>query len=147
MEISGQVLNAPLGICTLDPTDWNYNGDYFNDDDGYDQKTAKGWNYHQGPEWLWLAAEYLSAKLRVGHALRKTNPETYQSTLDEVKDRIHRFSRYIYKKSSWGSLPELTNRNGSLCLGSCPSQAWSVGCFMETLEILNQQLDQDNPGA
>lgn len=47
LKVAGRVLDAPLGICTLDPEDWNYNGDYFNDNDGYEQKTAKGWNYHQ----------------------------------------------------------------------------------------------------
>jgi glycogen debranching enzyme len=47
LEVAGQFLDAPLGIRTLDPEDWNYDGDYFNDNDGYDQKTAKGWNYHQ----------------------------------------------------------------------------------------------------
>ncbi|KAI6226176.1 Glycogen debrancher [Aphelenchoides fujianensis] len=140
LDIAGRVLDAPLGICTLDPEDYNYNGDYDNDNDGYEQKIAKGWNYHQGPEWLWVAGEYLSARLRVGFALRHDNPEAWKQAVDEVKERIHRFSKHIVQESPWSSLPELTNRNGAFCPPSCPSQAWSVGCFLETLEILNEQL-------
>jgi glycogen debranching enzyme len=98
------------------------------------------WNYHQGPEWLWVACEYLSARLRVAYALRDKDPQAWQSALAEVKDRTHRFIQHIVKESAWSSLPELTNRDGRFCPGSCPSQAWSVGCFIETLEILNQQL-------
>lgn len=82
----------------------------------------------------------MSALLRVGFALRNKNPDAWQFALNEVKDRTHRYTQHIIKESAWSSLPELTNRNGSFCPGSCPSQAWSVGCFTEVLEHLNQQL-------
>ncbi|KAI1711883.1 glycogen debranching enzyme, glucanotransferase domain-containing protein [Ditylenchus destructor] len=143
LEIAGKILGAPLGICTLDPEDWAYNGNYNNDDDGTNKQTAKGWNYHQGPEWLWVASIYLSAKLKVAHRLKASgrNEKAWIDTLNEMKTRIHTYSNHL-KISPWGSLPELTNQNGSPCLHSCPAQAWSVGCFLEALHTLDTLLNE-----
>ncbi|KJH49784.1 glycogen debranching enzyme [Dictyocaulus viviparus] len=127
LDMAKEHLLGPLGIKTLDPSDWAYNGYYNNDDDGYDKKTAKGWNYHQGPEWIWVAGFYLRARLAIGKALGGSHLE---AAMNEVQSRLGNYYKHI-KDSPWSSLPELTNSNGSYCPGSCPAQAWSVGCILE----------------
>ncbi|KAK6735058.1 hypothetical protein RB195_018326 [Necator americanus] len=121
LDTAKEILLGPIGIKTLDPKDWAYCGDYNNDDDGYDKKTAKGWNYHQGPEWVWVAGFYLRARLAAGNAL---GGSYWTSARKEVQSRLGNYYRHI-KNSGWSSLPELTNTDGAICEGSCPAQAWT----------------------
>uniref|UniRef100_A0A0K0DJW5 GDE_C domain-containing protein n=1 Tax=Angiostrongylus cantonensis TaxID=6313 RepID=A0A0K0DJW5_ANGCA len=127
LDMAKEHLLGPIGIKTLDPSDWAYNGYYNNDDDGCEKKTAKGFNYHQGPEWVWVVGFYLRARLAVGSILGGSHLEL---AMKEVQSRLGNYYRHI-TSSPWSSLPELTNSNGSHCSGSCPAQAWSVGCILE----------------
>lgn len=118
-------LMGPLGIKTLDPDDWAYNGDYDNSNDGDNFNLANGFNYHQGPEWLWPVGFYLRAKLYFA---------SLNNLLDETVDKIKvTLSRHFVElqTSDWRGLPELTNANGSYCKDSSRTQAWSMACILE----------------
>ncbi|KAL4948978.1 hypothetical protein BDW69DRAFT_188767 [Aspergillus filifer] len=129
LALADSVLAGPIGMATLDPSDLNYRPDYNNADDSDDFATAKGRNYHQGPEWVWQRGYFLRALLHFDLARRKTAGERTES-FQQVTRRLDGCKQAL-RGSPWKGLTELTNRNGSHCCDSSPTQAWSAGCLLD----------------
>lgn len=134
------ILMGPLGIKTLDPSDSQYNGYYINSDSSDNYKTSQGFNYHQGPEWVWPVGFFLRAKLFIAQRLESKRPGLFAKTVDYIKMTLTAHRLHI-SESDWKSLPELTNANGDTCHDSCMAQAWSVGCLLEVLYDMEQISD------
>ncbi|KAI8915293.1 glucanotransferase domain of glycogen debranching enzyme-domain-containing protein [Powellomyces hirtus] len=143
LTIVKDALVGPLGIKTLDPKDWAYRGVYDNANDGTDSAIAHGFNYHQGPEWVYPLGFFLRAYLYFftkapGHDKTKV-ADVYlyiQRVLLRHKEHILNGA-----ESPYAGLPELTNENGAFCNGSCPTQAWSGAVMVELIADLIEGAD------
>jgi len=129
------ILLGRYGIKTLDPSDLNYIPNYVNDDDSNDYKRAKGFNYHNGPEWLWLMGFYLRAKLY--WAKQQNDPSIVKQTVQHLKEILSEHHQLIFG-NDWKGLPELTDANGQPCPHSCNVQAWSAATLLEAFYDLTQ---------
>lgn len=120
-----RALLGPLGMKTLDPADMAYRGNYDNSNDGYDKSIAKGWNYHQGPEWVWPVGYFLRAYLifdvkagagqnvsSVTHLAsfstltRHTISQDVNETFHHIHSLLSEHRRFI-QHDAWRGLPEL----------------------------------------
>ncbi|XP_051552871.1 glycogen debranching enzyme-like isoform X1 [Myxocyprinus asiaticus] len=132
LNIAEEKLLGPLGMKTLDPDDMIYCGDYDNSLDSDNYNLARGFNYHQGPEWLWPIGYFLRAKI---YFAKKLDKDIYERTVYLVKNVLSR--HYVHmERSPWKGLPELTNENGQYCPFSCETQAWSIATVLEVLHDL-----------
>lgn len=123
-------LVGPIGIRTLDPADARYFPNYDLDDDSENFFVAHGWNYHNGPEWLWLRGYYYMAKLELAKRL--------DHNMLQVQTFIINDSKKLAQVQIIGGLPELTNANGKFCPFSCINQAWSSAVLIESFQRLGQ---------
>lgn len=137
LNVAEEVLMGPLGMRTLDPRDWAYCGDYIVNEDSCDPNKAHGFNYHNGPEWLWPLAYFLRAKLYFAAKLDRQQKGILRDTVDFINNTLCRHYQELMH-SPWKSLPELTNTDGSYCRDSCRAQAWSDGCILEVLYDLER---------
>jgi glycogen debranching enzyme len=113
LALADSVLCGPVGMATLDPSDLNYRPNYNNSEDSTDFATAKGRNYHQGPEWVWQRGYFLRALLYFDLARRKT-PEGRTEAYQQVTKRMEGCKRAL-RESPWKGLTELTNKDGAYC--------------------------------
>ncbi|OEH79857.1 glycogen debranching enzyme [Cyclospora cayetanensis] len=111
--------NDQLGLKTLDPGDLQYRPDYDNANDSCDKAVAHGWNYHQGPEWVWPLGYFLEAKRLFfddsgAPAKGPTSPHSGVSTAARrtLLSYLKKHRDYI-RTDVWRSLPELTNHSGT----------------------------------
>lgn len=130
-----KIIRGPIGMRTLDPSDYNYRPYYNNGEDSEDFATSKGRNYHQGPEWVWLYGFFLRSFHRFNfltnpraHNETKTKPSSY--LYQELYSRMVKHAEWI-ADSPWAGITELTNKDGQFCNDSSPTQAWSTGCLLD----------------
>ncbi|KAI0898190.1 glycoside hydrolase family 13 protein [Annulohypoxylon nitens] len=129
LVLADEVLRGPTGMATLDPSDLNYRPYYINSEDSTDFATAKGRNYHQGPEWLWPTGFFLRALLKFD-LMRRNTEQGRVEAFQQVTRRLAGCKEQI-RSSQWAGLTELTQKNGEFCGDSSPTQAWSAGCLID----------------
>jgi glycogen debranching enzyme len=121
LNLIGERLMGHVGMRTLDPGDYRYRPTYRSGDDTEDFLTSKGFNYHNGPEWVWPVGYFFRASMRFRRG---------------ITDGMRQMLAHIKKEhfGSWASgLPELTGRDGEPCGDGCQNQAWSVSAILDIL--------------
>lgn len=141
LEIADKALRGPTGMATLDPSDHEYHPNYINSDDSDNYATAKGRNYHSGPEWLWPTGFFLRALLKFD-LMRRNTPEEKVEAFQQVTQRLHGCMQMI-RESPWAGLTELTNYNGAVCHDSVSP---SLPPFPTSLHLLTILVTVPNPG-
>jgi glycogen debranching enzyme len=131
LNLIEQRLMGYIGMRTLDPADYRYRPTYRNSEDSEEFLTSGGFNYHNGPEWVWPVGFFFRASMRFRRG---------------ITDGMREMLAHIKKEhfNSWASsLPELTGRDGEPCGDGCQSQAWSVSSILDILFDYSQLTPED----
>ena len=128
LQVVEKNIVGPLGMRTLDPSDWAYRPYYDNANDTEDFTVANGLNYHQGPEWVWCIGYFFRAKLHFSCA----NNLNVKITVQQIHRALTQHKKEV-RGNKWRGLAELTNKNGEFCKDSCVNQAWSMSCVLDTM--------------
>ena len=148
VNMADEIIRGPVGMRTLDPSDYNYHPYYNNSEDSDNFATSKGRNYHQGPEWVWCTGYFLRAFVYF-HFLTnaracdesKTRPSSYM--YQQLYRRLEKHREWIMD-SPWAGLPELTNKDAEVCNDSSATQAWSSGCILDLFLDLWSAYEDDS---
>jgi glycogen debranching enzyme len=128
LDLAWTLLAGPNGVKTLDPKDSQFRPQYVNHEDTEDYFSSRGFNYHQGPEWLWPMAFMLRARLAMATDL--------PAEKTAVRSFVRRYSDAI-ARSPWQGLAELEHAGGAFCAEGCPTQAWTMACLLEVVDELD----------
>ncbi|OHT06004.1 Glycogen debranching enzyme [Tritrichomonas foetus] len=124
-------LMGKIGMRTLDPGDYRYRPYYVNSEESDCFYTAKGFNYHNGPEWVWPVGYFFRASMRFR---RGVTPKMKQMLAVIKKEQL----------GSWAcGLPELTQKDGEVCGDSCANQAWSISSILDILYDFSLYTEED----
>eukprot|EP00919_Chromeraceae_sp_WS-2016_P010877 GHVR01025476.1.p1 GENE.GHVR01025476.1~~GHVR01025476.1.p1 ORF type:complete len:1429 (+),score=377.13 GHVR01025476.1:323-4609(+) len=136
-----------LGLKTLSVKDKHFRPNYNNADDSEDMYVAHGFNYHNGPEWVWPLGLFLIAKNNFSRFDR--SKEGIQKSRRDMCKHLLEHRRHM-REDPWMSLPEITDTNGRPCYYGCPAQAWSIATpllFLHTLETSTPAPPSKSPPA
>lgn len=131
LEMADKYLRGPTGMATLDPSDLNYRPYYINSEDSTDFATAKGRNYHQGPEWIWPTGFFLRAFLKFD-LMRKSSKAGKTEAFQQITRRLEG-CKVAIRESPWAGLAELTQKKGEFC-GDSVSLVYG-GCMIMANEV------------
>lgn len=117
-----------IGVATLAEIHESLYMPYYDNSDNTTQiKSAHGFSYHNGPEWVWLYGFYVAAKVLY---------DSNNSTKEQLMGLLQEHNNYI-NNDEWCSLPEMTDKNGEFNRFSCPAQAWSISSLLMAWNVIN----------
>ena len=131
LRILTQQLLGKIGLRTLSPNDPSYRPNYCSSDKG-DYFTADGFNYHNGPAWVWPVGYYCRAMLNFFK----------RDELGPVMNIIANLRGELKRNDALG-IEELTNEDGSICKDGCVTQAWSIATIIDFLYDFNASFVND----